>query len=737
MKRQMINTEQLAFPSGIAAAETLRSLYARGKESVRKARVLIGSLVAGIGVGLLRAFEVIPEDVKLRFIRLSVPGRPITLNGAQLGMTFEPSMLLIAAGMIVGLRVSISMMVGSLTNYTVLAPYALSQDDWEEEGRTFFGHIDTAAYGLTFDVGSSTLPEASAAGAYQMLSGDEGTGRYRLVPYARETEPNPTELGVARGNAVREALIARGMSPDAIEVAEPEIIGVRDGSRRVLFLRLDPGNPDFHERPITLMIRLMRWSLWFGTALMVSAGITSFAMGWRTIARAFQGIGKGGGSGNAAMDAIEVPMKWMIIGLTPITIGLTLLCWFSFHISPWLAVVSVALSFVLAMVACRATGETDTTPIGAMGKITQFIYAVLAPADKGVNLMTAGITAGAAGSAADLLTDLKSGYLLGANPRKQFLAQFFGVFFGTLAVVPAWYALVPSKAALEGFNSPATTMWYAVAEALAAGIQSIPESARYAIVIGGLLGIVLPLVESVSPPNVRKWIPSSMGLGLAFVVPFANALSFFIGALIAFVWMKRTSRRPRSSSCRSPRASWPASRSSPRASPSRAPPPASSPATETCPGGPSTCVSDPCYRRAHHGGTISEEDPGDRRRPGCPEDGDRLLGGQRLPGALGDERGRWPRGRPARGSGSGPLRRALAPQERLRGLLRAEAGGQAEGAPSDLDERHPLGRRRSALRQGGGPRRCVPGQALLHERHALAHPAVPPRGLMRSVSEAS
>ena len=36
--------------------------------------------------------------------------------------------------------------------------------------------------------------------------------------------------------------------------------------------------------------------------------------------------------------------------------------------------------------------------------------------------MSANVSAASAGSAADLLTDLKSGYLLGAHPRKQFLA---------------------------------------------------------------------------------------------------------------------------------------------------------------------------------------------------------------------------------------------------------------------------------------------------------------------------
>src|SRR5882672_6925763 len=40
MKRQMINLEQLRFPSGIAAAETLRALHATGDAGMRSARAL-------------------------------------------------------------------------------------------------------------------------------------------------------------------------------------------------------------------------------------------------------------------------------------------------------------------------------------------------------------------------------------------------------------------------------------------------------------------------------------------------------------------------------------------------------------------------------------------------------------------------------------------------------------------------------------------------------------------------
>jgi uncharacterized oligopeptide transporter (OPT) family protein len=202
----------------------------------------------------------------------------------------------------------------------------------------------------------------------------------------------------------------------------------------------------------------------------------------------------------------------------------------------FLGVLCVVMAFPLALVCCRATGETDTTPVGAMGKVTQLVYALVAKGNTLVNLMSAGVTAGAGGSSADLLTDLKSGYCLGANPRKQFLAQFFGCFFGTLAVVPAWYLMFPNKEVLDSYHPPAAQMWQAVATALTEGINVVPESARWAILIGGIVGVALPLIAALLPRYARH-MPSAMGLGLAWVVPFQNSLSFAIGAAIAALWM--------------------------------------------------------------------------------------------------------------------------------------------------------------------------------------------------------
>jgi uncharacterized oligopeptide transporter (OPT) family protein len=167
------------------------------------------------------------------------------------------------------------------------------------------------------------------------------------------------------------------------------------------------------------------------------------------------------------------------------------------------------------------------------------------PGAKGVasiNLMAAGATASAGGAAADLLTDLKSGYILGANPRKQFLAQFIGVFFGTIAVVPAWYAMVPNKAALEAFNPPATYMWKAVADLLTQGIHMLPHTAVWAIVIGAIVGVVLPVAGTLFP-RALPYLPSAMGLGLSWVMVFENSLSFAIGAVLVALWNKLNKRQ--------------------------------------------------------------------------------------------------------------------------------------------------------------------------------------------------
>lgn len=440
LKRQLINIDQLPFPSGIATAETLKSLHTEGAAAIQKAKALMwGAVIGGILSLWKEGFPAIGGWIESRFKRPELgkqisglafpeefpiaPGEGAHTLLEKYTIGFEGSLIMVAAGAIMGIRVGISLFVGAILYYGVLGPI----------------------------------------------------------------------------------LVKEG-------IAEPGYRGI------------------------------VSWTLWPATAMMVTSGLLSFALRWRTVLRAFQGLANLFGSGSATSDPlehVEVPGSWFVLGTLVSGAACVLLGHFLFEVTWWMGILAVLVTFLLSIVAARATGETDVTPIGAMGKITQLLYGFLAPSNKVTNLMTASITAGAASHSADLLTDLKSGYLLGGNPRKQTISQLFGVIAGTLVCVPVYLVIAePSKLGTKELPAPSAKVWAGVADLLAQGIDKLPISARWAMLVGGVLGIVLTLLEEFVPKQHKHWVPSATGLGIAGVVPAFNSISMFIGALFAWALSK-------------------------------------------------------------------------------------------------------------------------------------------------------------------------------------------------------
>jgi uncharacterized oligopeptide transporter (OPT) family protein len=430
-KRQMINIEQLPFPTGIAAATTLRSLHGVGGEAQRQARSLGLAALLGAATTWFRDasapwlawYPKIPSTWGTSWIKIGTyKDAPLMLN--QVTMSFEGSLLFVAGGALISFRQAWSMLLGAVINYVVLAPIMLNA-----------GIIDA---------------------------------------------------------------------------------------------------PSFR--------RISAWSLWIGVPMMVTSGLLLFFMNWKTVVRAFSTIGaflRQRSGAEDPMNRIEVPGSWFLggfigVGALAIWLGHSL-----FGISWWMGVIAVLATSLLVVVGARATGETDITPVGPLSKITQLAFGAIAPGNVSTNLMTANISAGSVSHASDLLTDLKSGYLLGANPRQQFLAQFFGVFAGGLIVVPVYFILVPDVSVLgtEKWPAPAALVWRGVAELLSKGVGSLHPTARIGLMTGAVLGILLPVLEMVFPKQ-KKFIPSATGLGLAFTFNGFNSVSFFIGSVLAMALKK-------------------------------------------------------------------------------------------------------------------------------------------------------------------------------------------------------
>jgi OPT family oligopeptide transporter len=439
MKRQMINLEQLRFPSGIAAAETLRALHAKSAQGLRAAKALgLAGLVAAIDKVWAEGPSAISASLKPFSSEALLTGLQKWLLGSHYeawsGRTvvFSWDFIFLAAGAIIGMRVCATVFVSGTLCWAVLVPILQTK-----------GVIEGAGFAA-----------------------------------------------------------------------------------------------------------VVQWTLWFGASCMVAAGLMSFALSWRTALSAFRDLGQMFSLRSAAPSLtlpgergrgdIEAPMSWFAAGQIVSLVALAWLGHVSFGMPVWQTVVAVALSFWLALVACRVTGETDTTPVGAMGKITQLIFGALSPGNVNVNLMSANITAGAATSAADLLTDLKSGYLLGANPRQQFLAQFSGIFVGTVVSVLTFAVLVPDAQVLgtDQFPAPAAQTWAAVAMALGQGLSSLEPVKLWLIVAGAAVGVALTLAP-VLPAKYHDYLPSASAFGLAWVFPWYYGLLFFLGAVLALLLERR------------------------------------------------------------------------------------------------------------------------------------------------------------------------------------------------------
>ena len=150
IKRQLINKEGLAFPTGTATAETIRSIHGSGaaaKQGSRQARALGW---AALGAALLTWLR----DAKAAWMPFNVPGAlplPLSVAGRAasdwtLGLKTE--VVLLGGGALMSFRTGWSLLLGGLLTYAFLAPSMVAQ-----------GVIPTVAYKAI--VGWTVWPAAS------------------------------------------------------------------------------------------------------------------------------------------------------------------------------------------------------------------------------------------------------------------------------------------------------------------------------------------------------------------------------------------------------------------------------------------------------------------------------------------------------------------------------------------------------------------------------------------------
>ncbi|MDH5491356.1 MAG: OPT/YSL family transporter [Myxococcales bacterium] len=361
--------------------------------------------------------------------------------------------------------------------------------------------------------------------------------------------------GAMAGKILSLKNLTLALDPSPLMVAVGAIIGVRAGISLMIgaliawgwlgphALAMGWAQPGDEGAMVSWYGSMNKWMLWPGVSMMVTASLTSFAFSWRSIVAAMRGSGQGAKVAEIERTQ-EVPRRFFLVGLVGALVVASFCQTLFFGIGLGTAILAVLLTFVLAIVAARVSGETGITPVGAMGKVTQLTFGVIAPGSISANLMTANVTGGAASQCADLLHDMKTGLMIGASPRLQALAQVFGVLAGALVGSAGYLLLVPDPAGMlmtEEWAAPAVAAWKGVAEILTQGLDAMPPMALWALAIAGLVGMILAILEKILPKERARWVPSPASVGLAMVIPGTYSISMFIGGVLgwgAMRWMK-------------------------------------------------------------------------------------------------------------------------------------------------------------------------------------------------------
>lgn len=294
------------------------------------------------------------------------------------------------------------------------------------------------------------------------------------------------------------------------------------------------------------------WALWAGVAVMTTSSLFAFFARPQVLISSFRGMFRRGQSGekNDVLRHIELPMRVFVIGI-PVIGGLTVyLAHRFFGVEIWQGIIAIPLIFIFTLIAVNSTALTSITPTGALGKLTQLTFSVLAPKNITTNIASAGITAEVAGNASNLLMDIKPGYMLGAKPRQQAIGHVLGIIAGALASVPVFYLVFlkgdPQGLISEQYPMPAATVWEAVARLLTKGIGELAVSAQVGALVGAVVGIFLEAARIVS--KGRFWV-SGVGIGLAFVIPFNTCFAMFLGSFLFWLagrkWKDETTNRNR------------------------------------------------------------------------------------------------------------------------------------------------------------------------------------------------
>lgn len=190
-------------------------------------------------------------------------------------------------------------------------------------------------------------------------------------------------------------------------------------------------------------------------------------------------------------------------------------------LSPIACAVVVVLAFVTTIMSAQSVGQTGIDPMEIFGLIVLLVIAALGESDQVRLFFVAGVVAVACGLAGDVMSDFKTGKIIGTDPRAMWIGQAIGALIGCAVSVAVMCVLLNAYGA-DAFG-PGKLFVSAQASVVATMVSGIPSVPAFAL--GLAAGVALYCLG----------IPSMM-LGLGVYLPFYMTLSASLGAAVKIAY---------------------------------------------------------------------------------------------------------------------------------------------------------------------------------------------------------
>lgn len=197
-------------------------------------------------------------------------------------------------------------------------------------------------------------------------------------------------------------------------------------------------------------------------------------------------------------------------------------------LSPIACAVVVVLAFVTTIMSAQSVGQTGIDPMEIFGLIVLLVIAALGESDQVRLFFVAGVVAVACGLAGDVMSDFKTGKIIGTDPRAMWIGQAIGALIGCAVSVAVMCALLNAYGA-DAFG-PGKLFVSAQASVVATMVSGIPSVSAFAL--GLVAGVALYCLG----------IPSMM-LGLGVYLPFYMTVSASLGAAVKIAYDRVASIR--------------------------------------------------------------------------------------------------------------------------------------------------------------------------------------------------